>query len=62
MRSYTSISIHSLPSQLTERSHTEIALISGSSLNPRLDTPDRLPASKHKLAHGLVNNMVAQLS
>lgn len=45
-----------------EHRHTEMALISGSSLSPRLVTPVRLPASKHKLAHGLVNSIVAQRS
>lgn len=37
-----------------------MALISGSSLMPAPLTPARLLASKHRLAHGFVNNMVAQ--
>lgn len=38
--------------------HTEMALMSGSSLIPAPLTPARLLASKHRLAHGFVNNMV----
>jgi hypothetical protein len=39
-----------------------MALISGSSLSPpdRAQAPVQLPASKHKLVHGLANNMVAR--
>lgn len=59
MRSYNSVSTHSSHGA-TGYHHTEIALISGSSLSPRLLTPVKLPASKHRLAHGRVNNMVAQ--
>ena len=59
VRSYVPVSIHSLHSAREHR-RTEMALISGSSLSPRLLTPVRLPASKHRLAHGLVNNMVAR--
>lgn len=37
-----------------------MALMSGSSLNPpdRANAPVQLPANKHKLVHGLANNMV----
>lgn len=40
---------------------SEMALISGSSLNPpdRAQAPVQLPASKHRLVHGLAANMVA---
>jgi len=39
---------------------TEIALTSGCSLSPNPQLCPKLPASRHKLVHGLWNNMVAR--
>lgn len=47
-------------SSAARAARTEMALMSGSSLSPRLCTPARLPASRHTLAHGLANSIVAQ--
>jgi hypothetical protein len=49
------------PHSLRGQQPTEMALMSGSSLSPpcRAQAPVQVPASKHRLVHGLANNMVA---
>lgn len=44
-------------SSTVEGTRTEMALMSGSSLSPRLCTPAKLPASRHRPAHGFVNSI-----